>query len=54
MFARALLLLLLTVVGAAPAAAADTASSIEVWKSATCDCCGAWVKHLEANDFAVR
>jgi hypothetical protein len=54
MFARALLLLFLTVVGAAPAAAADTASSIEVWKSATCDCCGAWVKHLEANDFAVK
>ena len=27
---------------------------IEVWKSATCDCCGAWVKHLEANGFDVK
>jgi hypothetical protein len=26
---------------------------VEVWKSATCSCCGAWVKHLEANGFAV-
>ena len=36
-----------------PARAAD-ASSIEVWKSPTCSCCGAWVKHLEANGFAVK
>jgi hypothetical protein len=27
---------------------------IEVWKSATCECCGAWVKHLEDNGFAVK
>ncbi len=32
-------------------AAAETA--IEVWKSPTCSCCGNWVKHLEANGFAV-
>jgi hypothetical protein len=32
-------------------AAAET--SVEVWKSATCACCGNWVKHLEANGFAV-
>ncbi len=32
-------------------AAAETA--IEVWKSPTCSCCGAWVKHLEANGFIV-
>ena len=31
--------------------AAET--SIEVWKSATCKCCINWVKHLEANGFAV-
>jgi hypothetical protein len=30
------------------------APSIEVWKSATCQCCGKWVSHLEANGFAVR
>lgn len=29
-------------------------SSIEVWKSATCKCCINWVKHLEANGFAVK
>jgi len=28
-------------------------NSIEVWRSPTCDCCGKWVKHLEANGFAV-
>ena len=33
-------------------AAAET--SIEVWKSATCKCCTYWVKHLEANGFAVK
>lgn len=30
-----------------------TETSVEVWKSATCSCCGNWVKHLEANGFAV-
>jgi hypothetical protein len=39
----------------APVAATDSdALSIEVWKSATCECCGAWVKHLEANGFQVK
>lgn len=33
----------------APASAADT-----LCKSATGSCCGAWVKHLEANGFAVK
>jgi hypothetical protein len=28
--------------------------SIEVWKSATCQCCGKWVSHLEANGFVVK
>jgi hypothetical protein len=51
---RILLLLSLLTFGAAPASAAETASSIEVWKSATCRCCGAWVKHLEANGFEVK
>jgi hypothetical protein len=30
------------------------ALAIDVWKSPTCDCCAAWVKHLEANGFTVR
>jgi len=52
---RIMLLLSLTIFGVAPVSAADpAASSIEVWKSATCKCCGAWVKHLEANGFAVK
>ena len=37
---------------ACPALAAAE-GSIEVWKSATCKCCINWVKHLEANGFAV-
>jgi hypothetical protein len=49
-----ILLLLSLILGVAPASAADTAASIEVWKSATCECCGAWVKHLEANGFTVK
>jgi len=49
-----LLLLFLVIVGTSPASTTDTAPSIEVWKSATCSCCGAWVKHLEANGFAVK
>ena len=41
--------------GASPLhAATDNPLSIEVWKSATCECCGNWVKHLEANGFAVK
>ena len=37
------------------AANSDTGSPvIEVWKSATCECCGNWVKHLEANGFTVK
>ena len=53
MLTRTLLVLSLMIFGVTPVAAADTPSSIEVWKSATCKCCGAWVKHLEANGFAV-
>ncbi len=35
------------------AMAESSAPIIEVWKSATCACCGKWVEHLEANGFAV-
>ena len=51
---RILLLLSLTIFGMAPVSAADTSAPIEVWKSATCKCCGAWVKHLEADGFTVK
>lgn len=54
---------------AAPASAAETASAapqveestapatavtLDVYKSETCGCCGAWVDHAEANNFAVN
>ena len=36
------------------ALANDThAQSVEVWKSPSCACCENWVKHLEADGFAV-
>jgi hypothetical protein len=55
MLKRSFLVLSLTILGAAPAGAADTAAAtIEVWKSPTCRCCSDWVKHLEANGFAVK
>lgn len=34
--------------------AAHAAPVIEVWRSAYCDCCKEWVKHLQANGFSVR
>ena len=29
-------------------------TEVTVYKSPTCGCCNAWIKHLEANGFAVR
>ena len=34
--------------------AATAGTSVDVYKSPTCGCCGKWVEHLRANDFAVR
>jgi hypothetical protein len=52
---RSLLFLALAILWGAPAMANDGAMpTIEVWKSATCQCCGNWVKHLEANGFTVK
>jgi hypothetical protein len=28
--------------------------TIEVWKSTSCECCGNWVKHIEADGFDVK
>jgi hypothetical protein len=52
MLQRMLIVLLAMLLGS-PAVAAPE-SAIEVWKSATCECCVNWVKHLEANGFAVK
>jgi hypothetical protein len=52
---RSLILLVAIMATPATASLAETAASpIAVWKSATCKCCGNWVKHLEANGFAVE
>jgi len=39
----------------APRLAQATAKPlVEVYKSPTCGCCGDWIKHLEANGFAIK
>jgi hypothetical protein len=45
--------LLAMLLGLPTLAAAET-TSIEVWKSANCDCCIKWVEHLEANGLATK
>jgi hypothetical protein len=37
-----------------PALARAAAPVIDVYKSESCGCCGAWVEHLKANGFATR
>ena len=39
---------------AVPVFAVPAAPLVEVWKDPSCGCCKDWVKHLEANGFAVR
>ena len=40
---------------AAPVFAVTAAAPlVEVWKDPNCGCCKDWIKHLEANGFAVR
>jgi hypothetical protein len=47
-------ILLAALSAAAPGAmAAAGATRIEVWKGPACGCCKDWVRHLEANGFAV-
>lgn len=37
-----------------PALAASTLPPVEVFKSPSCECCGAWVEHMKAAGFAVK
>lgn len=37
-----------------PAATATSDSVLEVYKSPTCGCCGAWVEHMESNGYTVN
>ena len=47
--------LALAVTGAfAPHLLAQQTTAVEVWRSPSCRCCGAWVKHLEGNGFTVK
>lgn len=39
---------------ALPALASAAQPLVEVYKTASCGCCKAWVRHLEQNGFAVR
>lgn len=38
---------------AIPVLAKSDARAVEVWKTPTCGCCGAWVEHLESSGFSV-
>lgn len=49
-FARCALALLASLSWAVSAQAAE----VTVYKSPTCGCCNAWIKHLEANGFSVK
>ncbi len=51
--AQLLALGLIAAVASIPGSPAK-ASSIEVFKSATCECCNDWVEHLQGNGFAVK
>lgn len=37
-----------------PALAQAASPLVEVWRSPTCGCCGAWIKHLQENGFATK
>lgn len=39
---------------AIPAFAVRARPLVEVWKSPTCGCCGAWIEHMQAAGFDVR
>jgi hypothetical protein len=51
---RRLLLAVLSVALLTPFAAAGGPPLVEVWKSESCGCCDAWVKHLQRNGLATK
>ena len=54
---HALRLLALTAAAAVPLAWAQRRPrpvAVEVWKDASCGCCGDWIAHMEQNGFAVK
>ena len=50
----ALAILSALVLAVSAIAFADSAPVVEVWRSPTCGCCGAWIKHLQENGFATK
>jgi len=44
----------LAVISALPAMAASPTAPVQVFKSPTCGCCGAWVEHMRAAGFTVK
>lgn len=46
--------MLVTALPAPMLAGAATAPLVEVYKTAACGCCEAWVEHLKSNRFAVK
>jgi hypothetical protein len=49
-----LIFALLPLVWGIPLFAVAAAPAIELYKSANCGCCVDWIRHLEANGFAVK
>ncbi len=47
-------LLLVVTALAFGSALAQSAATVEVFKSTSCDCCGKWVEHLRQNGFQVQ
>ncbi len=43
----------LAAISALPGHAASSAAQVQVFKSPTCACCGAWVEHMRAAGFTV-
>lgn len=56
MTGRSILLCFLAIALCALPARADPAGmrALEVWKSPSCGCCGAWVAHMQKEGFAVK
>jgi hypothetical protein len=51
---RRLFVALLAAAHAVPSLAATAPVQLEVFKSPSCGCCGAWVEHMKAAGFAVK
>ena len=48
------ILLAALALGAAGAALAQTAGTVEIYKSPYCGCCGKWAEHMRSAGFAVK